>query len=124
MREALVARRKIKDGFEFEHRLLLPNGVIKHVHVIARPFKDEHGNVELIGSVMDVTARQKAFQEIQALKDELYKENIVLREEIGKTSLFKEVVGTSAVLQIVLERAAKVAPTDSTVLITGETGTG
>jgi formate hydrogenlyase transcriptional activator len=73
---------------------------------------------------MDVTARQKAFQEIQALKDELYKENIVLREEIGKTSMFEEVVGNSSVLQMVLERAAKVAPTDSTVLITGETGTG
>src|SRR5439155_10811038 len=57
-------------------------------------------------------------------KDELYKENIVLREEIGKTSMFEEVVGTSSVLQMVLARAAKVAPTDSTVLITGETGTG
>jgi len=124
VREALSRASENQDGFDFEHRLLLPKGAIKHVHVIARPFKDERGNVELIGSVMDVTARQKAFQEIHALKDELYKENIVLREEIGKTSMFEEVVGTSSVLQIVLARAAKVAPTDSTVLITGETGTG
>jgi formate hydrogenlyase transcriptional activator len=111
-------------GFDFEHRLLLPNGSIKHVHVIARPFQDSHGNIELVGSVMDVTARQKAFQEIQALKDELYKENIVLREEIGNTSMFEEVLGTSSALQSVLALAAKVAPTDSTVLIGGETGTG
>ena len=48
----------------------------------------------------------------------------MLREELGKTSMFEEVIGTSSVLQMVLARAAKVAPTDSTVLIMGETGTG
>ena len=58
------------------------------------------------------------------LKDELYKENIVLRHEIGSTSMFEEVLGTSSALQNVLALAAKVAPTDSTVLIAGETGTG
>jgi formate hydrogenlyase transcriptional activator len=47
-----------------------------------------------------------------------------LREEIEKISMFEEVVGTSPALQTVLALAAKVAPTDSTVLITGETGTG
>jgi transcriptional regulator with GAF, ATPase, and Fis domain len=52
------------------------------------------------------------------------KENIALREEIVKTSMFEEIVGTSPALQAVLDRVAKVAPTDSTVLITGETGTG
>jgi formate hydrogenlyase transcriptional activator len=124
VRDALSRASKDQVGFDFEHRVLLPSREIKHVHVIARPLKDENGNVELIGSVMDVTARQTAFQEIQTLKDELYKENIVLREEIGKTSMFEEVIGTSSALQMVLARAAKVAPTDSTVLITGETGTG
>jgi transcriptional regulator with GAF, ATPase, and Fis domain len=74
--------------------------------------------------MMDVTYSEKAFQEIEAPKDELYKENIVLREEVDETSMFEEVVGMSPVLQTVLVRAAKVAPTDSTVLITGETGTG
>ena len=48
----------------------------------------------------------------------------MLREELGKTSMFEEVIGTSSALQMVLVRAAKVAPTDSTVLIMGETGTG
>jgi transcriptional regulator with GAF, ATPase, and Fis domain len=68
--------------------------------------------------------REKAFEEIKGLRDQLYKENIVLREELGKTSMFEEVIGTSSALQMVLARAAKVAPTDSTVLIMGETGTG
>jgi transcriptional regulator with GAF, ATPase, and Fis domain len=51
-------------------------------------------------------------------------ENVALREEIDKASIFEEIVGTSRSLQTVLSRISKVAPTDSTVLITGETGTG
>ena len=60
----------------------------------------------------------------RALKDQLYKENLVLRDEVDRTSMFEEIVGTSPALQPVLARVAKVARTDSTVLITGETGTG
>ena len=115
-----------KEGksLDFGHRLLMPGGSVKHVHVIARPLKSESGDLELVGSVMDVTVRQKAFEEIKLLRDELQEENILLRDEIGKTSMFEEVVGNSPVLQTVLARAAKVAPTDSNVLITGDTGTG
>ena len=111
-------------SLDFGHRLLMPDGLVKHVHVVAYLLKSESGQLELVGSLMDVTARQKAFEEIKLLRDELQKENILLRDEIGKTSMFEEVVGNSSVLQTVLARAAKVAPTDSTVLITGETGTG
>jgi PAS domain S-box-containing protein len=85
----------------------------------------ENGKVtRLIGNTLDITEHENALEEIRRLKDELYKENIVLREEINSTSMFEEVLGTSAVLQKVLALAAKVAPTDSTVLIIGETGTG
>jgi transcriptional regulator with GAF, ATPase, and Fis domain len=63
-------------------------------------------------------------KEIKILQDQLYKENVALREEIDKTSMFEEIVGTSRALHSVLSRIAKVAPTDSTVLISGETGTG
>jgi transcriptional regulator with GAF, ATPase, and Fis domain len=63
-------------------------------------------------------------EEVKKLQDQLYKENIVLREEIDKTSMFEEIVGASRVLGKVLSSITKVAPTDSTVLITGETGTG
>ena len=68
--------------------------------------------------------QQRADAEIRALKDQLYKENLVLRDEVDRTSMFEEIVGTSPALQPVLTRVAKVARTDSTVLITGETGTG
>jgi PAS domain S-box-containing protein len=124
VRETLSAASKNEKSIDFEHRLLLPNGSIKYVHVVARPFEREPGSIEFVGSVMDVTATKKAFEEIKALKDQLDKENIVLREKVDQTSMFEEVVRTSPVLQAVLARAAKVAPTDSTVLILGETGTG
>ena len=58
------------------------------------------------------------------LEEKLQQENIALREEIDKASMFEEIVGTSRPLKVLLSRIAKVGPTDSTVLITGETGTG
>src|SRR4029077_7872158 len=123
--QRVIENAKAGESLDFEHRLLLPDGSVKHVHVIGHPLTINSANeVELVGTVMDITTRKKAFEEIKALRDELQKDNIVLREELGKTSLFEEVIGTSFALQMVLERAAKVAPTDSTVLIMGETGTG
>ncbi len=61
---------------------------------------------------------------IRALKDQLYRENLALRDEVDRASMFEEIVGTSTAIQPVLSRITKVAPTDSTVFITGETGTG
>jgi transcriptional regulator with GAF, ATPase, and Fis domain len=52
------------------------------------------------------------------------KEKLALRDEVDRASMFEEIVGASPTLQSVLARVAKVGPTDSTVLITGETGTG
>ena len=72
----------------------------------------------------DIDERKRAETELGALKDQLYKENLVLRDEVDRTSMFEEIVGTAPALQPVLARVAKVARTDSTVLITGETGTG
>ena len=54
----------------------------------------------------------------------LQNENVALREELDQASMFEEIVGISAALKEVLPRVSKVAPTDSSVLITGETGTG
>jgi formate hydrogenlyase transcriptional activator len=65
-----------------------------------------------------------AFQEIEALKDKLAKENAYLEEEARTDHNFGEVVGESAVLRRVLNEVETVAPTSSTVLIRGETGTG
>jgi transcriptional regulator with GAF, ATPase, and Fis domain len=72
---------------------------------------------------LDETVAERT-RELQDLKDQLQRENVVLREQVDEASMFEEIVGTAPVLQSVLSRVAKVAPTDSTVLITGETGTG
>ena len=88
---------------------------VKHLHVVAHAVHDDATDgAEYVG----------AYAEIQALKDRLQSENIALREEIDKTSMFEEIVGASPPLRTVLSDVSKVAPTDSTVLITGETGTG
>jgi PAS domain S-box-containing protein len=111
--------------FETDYRIVHPSGAVRDIHSTGRPVLSPSGDlIEFMGTVMDVTASKKAFEEIKELRDQLYRENIVLREELGKTSMFEEVIGTSSALQMVLARAAKVAPTDSTVLIMGETGTG
>ena len=67
VRETLSAASKDEKSFDFEHRLLLPNGSIKYVQVVARPFERESGSIEFVGSVMDVTATKKAFEKIAAL---------------------------------------------------------
>jgi len=67
---------------------------------------------------------QRAFREIKTLKDQLQKENVALREEINFVSMFEDIVGSSEPLRKVLHQLRKVAPSDSTVLILGETGTG
>jgi formate hydrogenlyase transcriptional activator len=65
-----------------------------------------------------------AYEEIKALKEQLLLENRVLQEEIVERSIYEEIVGSSGSLQHVLAAIEQVAPTVSTVLITGETGTG
>jgi transcriptional regulator with PAS, ATPase and Fis domain/CHASE3 domain sensor protein len=117
---------------EYNYRIVLPDNSIRYVRTIAHAITNDSGQViEFVGTVIDVTeqrnarkALEKAFEEIKTLKDQLYKENIALREEIDKVSMFEDIVGSSPALQAVLSHVSKVAPTDSTVLVTGETGTG
>jgi PAS domain S-box-containing protein len=120
-----------KADYQADYRIVSPDGTVKYQHSIGHPVLNDAGElVEFAGSTMDVTdqvqARQqleRAFAEIRVLKDELQKENVALREEVDRVSMFEEIVGTSGALQAVLSRVVKVAPMDSTVLITGETGT-
>jgi transcriptional regulator with PAS, ATPase and Fis domain len=113
----------VQDGkdLDLEHRLLMTNGSLKIVHVLGHA---RAGGSSFVGAVTDITAMKNAFEEIRMLRDQLYKENLALREEIDVARMFEEIVGSSPVLQVVLSQVAKVAPTDSTVLVTGETGTG
>jgi PAS domain S-box-containing protein len=121
-REHFVSERRkgFLDGRPFEHeaRLLRHDGQFRCFVIRFAPIKDERGDItRWCGIGTDIEDRKRAEEEIR-------KENIALREEIIKASMFEEIVGNSPALQQVLIRVAKVAPTDSTVLITGETGTG
>src|SRR5262249_42947202 len=107
------ARVRRADG---EYRWMLHHKIALH---------DENGKIiKWYGSSIDIEDRKRAEEEIKRLKDRLQRENIALREEIDRTLMFEEIVGDSAPLRAVLSDLSKVAPTDSTVLITGETGTG
>ena len=118
--------------FELIYRIILDDGSIRHLHVLGHPVRKPDGTVaEFIGTYVDVTeqhlsrkALEDALVEINTLKEQLFHENVALRQEIDETSMFEEIVGKSSALQKVLKELETVGPTDSTVLILGETGTG
>jgi PAS domain S-box-containing protein len=103
---------------EYEARLLRKDGKYRWFLFRWNPLRDEQGRVtRWYAAATDIEDRKQAEQRLE-------NENVALREEIDKASMFEEIVGISPTLRTVLSRVSKVAPTDSTVLITGETGTG
>jgi PAS domain S-box-containing protein len=106
------------ESFENEARLLRKDGKYRWFLFQFNPLRDGEGRLtRWYVTNADIEERKQA-------EERLRTENIALREEISKASMFEEIVGASPALQTVLSRVAKVAPTASTVLITGETGTG
>ena len=121
-REKLLSQRQSQflEGtpHEFEARMLRHDGIFRWFLFRLSPLKDERGDVtRWYGTGTDIEDRKQ-------VEDRLRQENVALREEIGQASMFEDIVGTSPALKSVLSRISKVAPSDSTVLITGETGTG
>ena len=127
-------RHSIETGqpWDIVERLRRADGVYRWFQSHIVPQRDAEGRIiRWFSSMADIDDRkraenelQKAFDEIKKLKDQLFEENIALRQEIDQASLFEEIVGSSKALRNTLAQVARVAPTDSTVLITGETGTG
>jgi len=110
---------------EYELRLRRADGEYRWVLVRTVPLRDERGNiVKWYGTAVDIEDRKCALQEIHAQKDRLQMENLALKEEVDQASMFEEIIGSSGALNRVLAHVTRVAPTDSTVLIKGETGTG
>jgi formate hydrogenlyase transcriptional activator len=113
-------RSRLLDGFPFEYeaRLKGKDGRYRWFQSRFSPMSAGQGYLtRWYVAATDINDRRLAEQRLQD-------ENVALREEIDKASMFEEIVGASAPLQRVLSRVSKVAPTDSSVLITGETGTG
>jgi PAS domain S-box-containing protein len=105
-------------AYELELRLRKGDGTYRWFLARSNPVRDDKGQIRRwYVACTDIEDRKRAEEKLQ-------QENVALREEIDRASMFEEIVGTSPALQTVFSRISKVAPTDSTVLITGETGTG
>ena len=104
--------------FEIEQRVRRKDGQYRWLLLRYNPFRDEQGRlVRWYATGTDIDDRRRA-------EDRTKNENIALREDVDHSSMFEEIVGSSPSLRKVLKAVDKVAATDSTVLILGETGTG
>ena len=116
-------RRICNAPLQAPHRVL---GLLGLGRLTPTPFTP--GEMELVTQVAAQIAialeNARAFEEIAALKEQLARENVYLQEEIRGAHRFEEIVGESRALKRVLDEISTVAPTDSTVLLLGETGTG
>ena len=110
----------VERGEEYtnENRLRRADGVYRWFHASTIPRRDETGRIVRWYSLLT------DIEDLKRLKDRLHEENVALREQIDRESMFEEILGSSPAIQSVLAKIVKVAPTDSTVLILGETGTG
>jgi len=104
--------------YELEVRLRRHDGVYRWFLARLNPVRDDRGQiVRWYHALTDIEDRKRA-------EERLHQENVTLREDIDQASMFEEIIGTSGALQPVLTRVAKVARSQSTVMVTGETGTG
>ena len=104
--------------FELETRVRRHDGQYRRYLIQYNPLRDEEGGVaRWYATGTDIDDRKRAEEQIKG-------ENQALRDEISSASMFEEIVGLSKAIKTVVQQVARVAPTDSTVLITGETGTG
>ena len=114
LRQAIAEQR----AFASEVRMRRHDGAYRWFQYHLKPLRDKSGTItRWCGTRVDIEEKRQAALQAQ-------NENLVLREEVDRASMFEEIVGTSHALQAVLTRLSKVAPSDSTVLIQGETGTG
>ncbi len=105
-------------AFEIEFRLRRNDGVYRWFLSRHNPVRDDQGKVlRWYAACADIEDRKRA-------EDSLQRENSALREELNQSSMFEEIVGSSEPLRKVLSQISKAAPSDSTVLILGQTGTG
>ena len=118
--------------FDMEYRLRRYDGEYRWIFDTGAPrFSSEHVFLGYIGSCIDITERKEAevelhgaHEELKQLKNQLEAENVYLQQELQLDATSGEIVGQSDAIKYVLFKLAQVAPANTTVLITGETGTG
>ena len=104
--------------FEIEQRARRKDGQYRWFLIRYNPFRNDQGQVtRWYATGTDIDDRVRAEQRTR-------NENLALREQIDRDSMFEDIVGSSEALRKVLRQIAKLASSDSTVLILGETGTG
>jgi len=129
VKEALADAKK---GYDLEHRVISPDGAQRVVHARGEvTFDPDRKPVRMFGTVHDITERKHterslewAFEEIKSLREKLEAEIVYLREEIQFEERFEGIVGVSDPIKNVMRRIQQVADASTTVLLTGETGTG
>ena len=120
-----------RHNLDIEYRAVLPEGTVRWLSSRGRPYFDDEHAESLMGLTVDISGRklmeeqlEERLREIGHLKQQLQQENITLRRDVSLLSPHKEIVGRSDAIHRILVAVEQVAPTDSTVFITGETGTG
>jgi PAS domain S-box-containing protein len=114
-----------QDSFSYQNKILLKSGESKSIqwsNIRLQSEQNEFNGVLSIGA--DVTERESRIEQIKSLKDQLEKENLLLKEEVSSINASTDIIGQSDSLIYVVKRAHQVAGTDSTVLLEGETGVG
>jgi PAS domain S-box-containing protein len=131
VKERLLQLRQL-DGATLEYRVVRDSGEVVHVEERFELDFDNTGAIDQIfGTIKDITVQvrstdrlKQALQEVERLKDRLEVENYALREEVRAARGFERIIGNSEPLRSAMRAAERVAPTDITVLLQGETGTG
>jgi formate hydrogenlyase transcriptional activator len=123
---AVVRRRVLETGVGVRHEVeLTDSGRKRYFDTTIEPVLDSSGAViGLTGASMDVTEFREASEALREAKKKLTEEKLYLEQEIDTELGFGEIIGQSKALQAVMEQVGKVAASDATVLLLGETGTG
>jgi formate hydrogenlyase transcriptional activator len=117
---------------QFEFRIVRPDGAVHWLSSRGQALADSEGHAaRVLGMAVDITERkrveeklQRTLEEVRRLKENTEAENRYLREEVSGVYRFGQIVSISDAIRHVLKQAEQVAITDTSVLITGETGTG
>ncbi len=116
-------RAYVRAPLVFRGRLV---GSLTFARLSSHPFSPDEAELleEITRPIAGAVSNALAYEEIRRLKNRLHEENLVLRQELDEQSMAEEIVGASPPLRQLVREIERVAPTDTTVLVTGETGTG